>query len=136
MEENGNSHDKKQIRFDFRDMSEATVTDAKLYVYLKDSPRLPKKRIRRKFMFFVWERLPPKPDTNGPSQRLLERRTLELLENTGDWFEAIDVTKEVQKWIAEPEKNLGITVESTDYFGNRLAIIAPENDEEEAHVCI
>ncbi len=134
-EKDGNRYNKKQIQFDFTDMSEATVTKAKLYIYLKDSPRrLPKRLERRRRPFFVWENLPPKED-DDKAVTLIESRTINLPENTGDWLTEIDVTKQVREWIEQPEINLGLKVEVTDYHGNRLAIIAPENDEEEAHVC-
>lgn len=106
-----------------QEVLQSVVVKAELGVYIKR----PTTYSTRKTLVLI-ERLHRRGTEN------VSRKRIRLdADHTGRWY-TFDLTKVVMKWIKNPQKNLGVRIVATDDDGRGIAIVTPENEEEEAYV--
>ena len=81
-------------------------------------------------VYALWAGAPGRP----PERRLVHRRRIYLDQrDTGRWHH-FSFLALVRRWIANPHSNRGLFVQATDGRGEPLAVIQPNNDEEQPYV--
>ena len=81
-------------------------------------------------VYALWAVAPGRP----PERHLVHRRRIYLDDrDTGQWHH-FSFLAQVRRWIANPHSNQGLFVQATDSRGEPLAVIQPNNADEQPYV--
>jgi len=120
-------------RFRFQsDMVPNDIVSATFGIYIRraahaaQSPRM----ATWVLVYALWAVAPGQP----PERHLVHRRRIYLDDrDTGRWHH-FSFLAQVRRWVADPRSNQGLFVQATDSRGEPLAVIQPNNNEEQPYV--
>ena len=110
--------------------SRSQVQNATFGVYIK-APSVPGVMYTYILVYVLG---PPSHHHNHLRQHLIHQKKINLNQEQTMKYYKFDLTRQVNNWIKWPDSNWGIKVMASDSQGTPLAIVSPQNPEEEAYV--